>query len=76
MKSRNTEGSDMAQPARKQTEKVVTKRASSRHLVLSKKETAKKLATMIEEHMTELGMSEEEKNRRVAKFGERVGELS
>ncbi len=62
----------MAQAARKRSEKVVTKRASERSRVLSKKDAAKKLAAMIEEHMAELGLSEGEKNLRVAKFSEHV----
>ena len=64
----------MAQPARKKTEKMPTKRTSQRGAldVSSKKNAASKLASMIEHHMSDLGISEEEKNLRVAKFGKRV----
>jgi hypothetical protein len=62
----------MAQAARKRTEKVVAKRRPSRGHALSKKDAAKKLAAMIEEHMSDLGLSDEEKNTRVAKFSEHV----
>jgi hypothetical protein len=61
----------MAQPARKRTERTVAKRAPNRNN-LSGKDAAKKLASMIAQHMTDLGLPEEKRNRRVAKFGERV----
>jgi hypothetical protein len=35
-------------------------------------ESLRKMASLIEEHMTEKGMSEEEKNERVARFARRV----
>lgn len=62
----------MAQAARKLTEKVGAKRMPSHGRSLSKKDAAKKLAALIEEHMSDLGLSEEEKNIRVAKFSEHV----
>jgi hypothetical protein len=64
----------MAQPAGKKPGKMATKRASRRSSgqVTSKQNAAGKLATMIEEHMSDLGLSEEEKNLRVARFAKRV----
>jgi hypothetical protein len=62
----------MAEPARKRAEKVVGKRVRSHSAALSKKDAAKTLASMIEQQMADLRLPEEEKNRRVAKFGERV----
>jgi hypothetical protein len=38
----------------------------------SKEKAAGKLGAMIEQHMTDLGLSEDEKNARVAKFARRV----
>jgi hypothetical protein len=35
-------------------------------------ESLEKMASLIEEHMTEKGMSEEEKDERVARFARRV----
>jgi hypothetical protein len=65
---------DRAQPARKKTEKMAAKRRSRRGAVeaISKENAAGKLASMIEEHMSGLGLSEKEKNRRVARFSERA----
>jgi len=37
-----------------------------------KADAARKIASIIEEHMTECGMSEREKNKRVKRFGKRV----
>jgi hypothetical protein len=37
-----------------------------------KAEAARKIASIIEEHMTECGLSEREKNKRVKSFGKRV----
>jgi hypothetical protein len=64
----------MAQPARKKTEKMAAKGALRRGTVqaTSKENAAGKLASMIEEHMSDLGLSEEEKNLRVARFAKRV----
>jgi hypothetical protein len=39
---------------------------------LSKPQAAAKIASLIEEHMTERGLSEKQKNERVADFGKRV----
>ncbi len=64
----------MAQTARKKTEKMVTKRAS-RHAAsesASKANAAAKLASLIEEHMSDLSLSEEEKDLRVARFAKRA----
>jgi hypothetical protein len=65
---------NMAQPARKKTGKMATKRTSTRGAVgvPSKENAAGKLASMIEEHMSDLGLSEDEKNLRVARFGKRA----
>jgi hypothetical protein len=63
----------MAQAARKKTGKMAGNRTSTRGAVsASKAGTASKLASMIEGHMTDLGLSEEEKNLRVARFGKRA----
>jgi hypothetical protein len=62
----------MAQLARKAIEKASAKRTPGRSRTLSKKDAAKKLAAMIEQHMSELGLSDKEKNIRVAKFSEHV----
>ena len=64
----------MAQPARKKTEKMATKRALRRNadVATSKVYAAGKLASMIEEHMSELGLSEDEKDLRVARFAKRA----
>ena len=53
---------------------MATKRASRRGSgdLASKENAASKLASMIEEHMSDLGLSEEEKNLRVARFAKRV----
>ena len=65
---------NMAQPARKKTGKMATKRTSRRGAVelQSKENAAGKLASMIEEHMSDLGLSEDEKNLRVARFAKRA----
>jgi|HubBroStandDraft_1064217.scaffolds.fasta_scaffold258257_3 hypothetical protein len=39
---------------------------------LSKPQAAAKIASLVEEHMTESGFSEKDKNKRVAEFGKRV----
>jgi hypothetical protein len=62
----------MAEPARKRAEKIVARRTPGRKVPRSKKDTAKALASMIEQHLTDLGLPAEEKNRRVARFSERV----
>lgn len=62
----------MAEPARKRAEKVIAKRVKRHGPALSKKDAAKTLASMIEQQMADLHLSEQEKSRRVAKFGERV----
>lgn len=64
----------MAQPARKKTQKMANKRTSRRGAIesASKANAAGELASLIEEHMSDLGFSEEEKNLRVARFGKRV----
>ena len=64
----------MAQPAQKKTEKMVTKRASRHDApeTASKASAATKLASLIEEHMNNLGLSEEEKDLRVARFAKRA----
>jgi uncharacterized protein YjiS (DUF1127 family) len=62
----------MAQPARKRTERASSKPAPSRKSASSKKDVARQLASMIEQHMADIGLSEEEKNLRVAKFSEHV----
>jgi len=38
----------------------------------SREEAAKKIAGILEEHMTNAGLSEKEKNARVKKFSDRV----
>lgn len=64
---------DMAQPVRKKSGKLATKRTSRRGAgSRSKENAASKLASMIEEHMSDLGLSEDEKNLRVARFAKRV----
>jgi hypothetical protein len=63
----------MAQAARKKTGKVAGDRTSRRSTVAaSKANAASKLASMIEAHMTDIGLSDEEKNLRVARFGKRA----
>lgn len=62
----------MVEPARKRAEKIIAKRVPSRSVSAQKKNAAQTLASIIELHMTGLGLSEGEKNRRVAKFGARV----
>lgn len=64
----------MAQPARKKTKNTSSKLASRRDAIktTSKPIVASQLASMIEEHMSDLGLSEEEKNLRVTRFGKRV----
>jgi hypothetical protein len=51
---------------------MATKRTSGRAAAASKESAAAKLASMIEEHMNVLGLSEEEKNLRVARFSKRA----
>lgn len=43
-----------------------------RQVKLSKSDAARRIATLLDEHMTELGLSEKEKNKRVDRFGKRV----
>jgi len=64
---------NMAQQARKKT-KMAPNRASRRSAVeaTSKEGAAGKLASMIEEHMSDLGLSEDDKNLRVARFVKRA----
>ena len=47
-------------------------RAMAPERKLSKKEAAQKIASLVELAMTERGFSEQEKNRRVQRFAERV----
>jgi hypothetical protein len=61
----------MAQPARRKTAKMATRRTSKRGAA-SRENTSGKLASMIEQHMSDLGLSEEEKNLRVTRFGKRA----
>jgi hypothetical protein len=64
----------MAQTARKKSAKMASKRRS-RHgaaQTRSKENAAGKLASLIEQHMTDLGLSENEKNLRVARFVKRA----
>jgi hypothetical protein len=62
----------MPQAIRK-SQKVSNKAtARSRSALSSRKIAAGKLASMIEAHMTDLQLSESEKNARVAKFAARV----
>lgn len=42
---------------------------------LSKKEAARAIARLLEEHMEEMGLSEAEKNERAAAFVERVQKI-
>ncbi len=65
---------NMVQPARKKAEKMASKRPQRRGAAqpTSKENAAAKLASMIEEHMSDLGFSEEEKNLRVARFTKRA----
>jgi hypothetical protein len=64
----------MAEPARKKTEKMPSERTSKRGTAAgTRKQTrAGKLASMIEGHMSALGLSETEKNLRVSRFAQRV----
>jgi hypothetical protein len=64
----------MVQPARKKTEKMGGKRTMRRGGTepASKHNVAGKLASMIEQHMSDLGLSEEQKDLRVSRFGKRV----
>jgi hypothetical protein len=64
----------MGQPARKKPGRMAAKGVSRRRSgeVTSKENAASKLASMIEEHMSDLGLSEEEKNLRVARFAKRA----
>ncbi len=39
---------------------------------LSRSQAAAKIATLVEERMTESGLAEKQKNERVAKFGKRI----
>jgi hypothetical protein len=53
---------------------MASKRASGRGIgpATSKENTASKLASIIEEHMSDLGLSEDEKNLRVSRFAKRA----
>jgi hypothetical protein len=63
----------MHQAAEKKARKTVNKRSSTaRRVTLSKKSAAGQLASIIETHMQETGLSESEKKRRVAQFSDRV----
>jgi hypothetical protein len=65
---------DMPQPARKKTQNAAAKRSPKLGAVgsTSKQQAAAKLASMLEEHMRDLGLSDEEKNLRVTRFSDRV----
>ena len=65
---------DMVQPAGKKSGRMATKRAPRRSpgKLTSKETAASKLASLIEEHMSDLGLSEKEKDRRVASFVKRT----
>jgi hypothetical protein len=64
----------MAQTARKKPAKVADKRRSRQGTVKtrSKENAAGELASIIEQHMTDLGLSEDEKNLRVDRFAKRA----
>ena len=51
--------------------KTVARPAADRKR-LSRAQAAAKIASLIEEHMTECGLSEKQKNERVAGFSQRV----
>ena len=51
-------------------------KASARQRKLTRKEALRKIASLIEAHMTERGLSEREKNRRVRRFAKRVERAS
>jgi len=51
---------------------MATRRTSKRGAAASRENAAGKLASMIEQHMSDLGLSEEEKNLRVTRFGKRA----
>jgi hypothetical protein len=53
------------------TKTVATPEADSRK-ILSRPQAAAKIASLVEEHMTECGLSQKQKNERVAEFGKRV----
>jgi len=52
--------------------KTVAKPETDPQKRLSKPQAAAKIASLIEEHMTECGLSERQKNERVIEFGKRV----
>jgi len=64
----------MAHPVRKKPREVGVGHPSAGQssALSSRNQAATKLASMIEEHMADLRLSEQEKNRRVARFSERV----
>lgn len=39
---------------------------------LSRKDALRKMASIVEEHMSEMGLSDDQKNARVARFSKRV----
>ncbi len=51
---------------------MTSRRTSKRGAAASRENAAGKLASMIEQHMSDLGISEEEKNLRVARFAKRA----
>jgi hypothetical protein len=53
------------------TKTVARPEADSRKS-LSRPHAAAKIASLVEEHMTECGLSEKQKDERVAEFGKRV----
>ena len=64
----------MAQIARRKLKTAGTRLASQHATTrkLTKQKAAKALASLIEGHMSDQGFPEEDKNRRVASFAERV----
>jgi hypothetical protein len=65
---------DMPQPDRKKAQNVDPKRSPKLAAVgrAAKQSAAAKLAAMLEEHMRDLSLSDEEKNLRVTRFANRV----
>jgi hypothetical protein len=52
--------------------RYMASRALSKPNAKNKAAAARKIASIIEEHMNECGLSETEKNKRVKRFGKRV----
>jgi len=66
---------DLASERRARVASTAVSKQQSRQRKLSKREAAKKIVCLLEQHMEDRKLSEEEKNFKVGKFAARLDEI-